>query len=136
MPEHCVFRTSPVGLLGNQASHLALHGVLDVTGRVEANGGVVGRADHLTLVINVCRSDERLRSAVVSHADRFILLPGAELAIKEEVTLGDNVSLGADLLFCFQADFKRVCATSIHDVRRPQSGFIPGCKTKQPAVRQ
>lgn len=80
---------SPLRLLGNQASDLALHGVLDVSGGVEAYGSVVGGADHLTLVIDVCRGDERLRSAVVSHADRFVFLRGAERVrrIKEAVTL-------------------------------------------------
>lgn len=63
-----------MGLLGNQASDLALHGVLDVSGGIKAYGSVVGRANHLTLVIDVCRRNERLRSAVVSHADRFVFL--------------------------------------------------------------
>lgn len=70
------FRPSPLRLLGNQASDLALHGVLDVPGGVEADGSVVGRADHLTLVIEVCRCDEGLRSAVVSHAHRLVFLRG------------------------------------------------------------
>lgn len=68
-----------MGFLGNQASDLALHGVLDVSGGVEADGSVVGRADHLTLVVDVGCGNERLRSAIVSHADRPVFLGGSRV---------------------------------------------------------
>lgn len=58
----------------NQAADLPLHGVLDVVGRVETYGGVVSRADHLTLVIQVRRRDEGLRFAVVSRPNGFVFL--------------------------------------------------------------
>lgn len=79
----------------DQAADLALHGVLDVAWGVEAYGSVVGRADHLTLVIDVRCSDERLGFPIVSDADRFIFLFGRRGAggeaivratIKEETT--------------------------------------------------
>lgn len=68
------FVALPLRLVLNQASDLALHGVLDVAGGVEAYGSVVSCADHLTLVVDVGGCDKRLSSLVVRCAYWFVFL--------------------------------------------------------------
>lgn len=69
---------SPLRLLVNQASDLALHGVLDIAWGVEAYRSVVGRTDYLTLLIDVRCRNERLSSPVVTSANRSIFLLGEQ----------------------------------------------------------
>ena len=67
---------SPCRLWYSQATDLTLHGIRDVAWGVEADGGVVGWADHLMRVIDVRCRHKRLSFPVVSNANRFKFLYG------------------------------------------------------------
>lgn len=110
----------------DQASDLTLHGVLDVVRGVEAYGRVVGCADHLTLVIDVGGGDEGLRLAVVSGADGFVLLLASHKSQLSLEPLAEASARGTNLTFGFQVDLKRVSPALIHNMWRPQPGFVPG----------
>lgn len=126
--ENLLFKTqaSPLGPVVDQASDLPLHGVLDVVRGVEAYGRVVGCADHLTLVVDVGGGDEGLGLAVVGGADGFVFLPASHKSQPGLEPLAEASGRGTNLTFGLQVDLKGVSPALIHNMWRPQPGFVPG----------
>lgn len=110
----------------DQASDLTLHGVLDVVRGVEAYGRVVGRADHLTLVVDVGGGHEGLGLAVVGGADGFVFLPASRKRQPSLKPLVGASARGTNLAFGFQVDLKGVSPALVHNKGSPQPGFVPG----------
>lgn len=77
---------APLKLGLDQPADLALHGVLDVAWGIKAYRSVVGRADHLALIIDVRCRNKRLSFSVVSSTDGFKLLNGEERIEQQETT--------------------------------------------------